>query len=68
MMKVRGFKMKNIVRRICATCGKKKYLKDMYVVHYPLIHKIAIHCSDCYCGSNMFILKVSLLKATKQND
>ncbi|HUH41712.1 MAG TPA: hypothetical protein VLZ29_01190 [Sulfurimonas sp.] len=51
--------MTNKPRRICATCGKKKYLKDMYVVHYPLIHKIAIHCSICYDESNMFFLKLS---------
>lgn len=51
--------MKSTVRRKCATCGRKKYLRDMYVVHYQLIHKIAIHCKDCYDETNIFNLRLS---------
>jgi len=51
--------MKSVARRICATFGKKRYLRDMYVVHYPLIHRLAIHCKDCYDETNMFNLKLS---------
>ena len=51
--------MKSTVRRKCATCGRKKYLRDMYVVYYELIHKSAIHCSDCYDITKMFFLILS---------
>lgn len=51
--------MKSNVRRLCSTCRKKRYLRNMYVVYYPLIYKVAIHCSSCYDEANMFFLKMS---------
>jgi len=59
--------MKSTVRRKCASCGRKKYLCDMYVVHYPLIARIAILCTDCYDETNMFCLKLSP-QGDKNND
>jgi hypothetical protein len=56
--------VKSLIRRKCATCGSKKYLRDMYVVHYPLIHKIAIHCDKCFNESKI----TAIVKMSPQGD
>jgi len=35
-------------RAKCSYCFKKRYTHKMYEVFYPLLHKTAWHCIECY--------------------
>lgn len=62
----------NEQRRTCSYCSRKRNKSKMYEVFYPLIHKNAWHCINCYeqieNGHLDFANNITLLAALKEEE
>jgi len=54
-------------RHVCSYCGKKRYENKMIEIYYPLLHKRAWHCLECFFTFDPAYIPVDRLSTQVDN-